>query len=94
MEFGQKKNRPLEYPTRLQLYKTPPVQTIALQEFEELALQRLKLLQEIERIRQKCTHEGVHRDDLTYRTKIETAMKVMPLNVCSQNESCYPEELG
>jgi len=52
------------------------------------------VLQEIERIRQKCTHEGVHRDDLTYRTKIETAMKVMPLNVCSQNESCYPEELG
>lgn len=31
-----------EYPTRLQLYKTPPVQTIGLQEFEELALQRLK----------------------------------------------------
>ena len=31
-----------EYPTRLQLYKNPPVQTIELQEFEELALQRLK----------------------------------------------------
>ena len=31
-----------EYPTRLQLYKTPPVDTISLQEFEELALQRLK----------------------------------------------------
>ena len=31
-----------EYPTRLQLYKTPPVDTIGLQEFEELALQRLK----------------------------------------------------
>ena len=31
-----------EYPTRLQLYKTPPVDTISLQEFEELALRRLK----------------------------------------------------
>ena len=44
MEFKPKKRRLVqtEYPTRLQLYKTPPVQTIGLQEFEELALQRLK----------------------------------------------------
>ena len=40
MEF--KRRVQTEYPTRLQLYKTPPVQTIGLQEFEELALQRLK----------------------------------------------------
>ena len=44
MEFSQKRRRveSAEYPTRLQLYKTPPVDTISLQEFEELALQRLK----------------------------------------------------
>ncbi len=47
MEFKEKKKRRVnveetDYPTRLQLYKTPPVQTIELREFEELALQRLK----------------------------------------------------
>ena len=31
-----------EYPTNLQLYKVPPVETISLQEFEELAEQRHK----------------------------------------------------
>jgi len=43
MEFPQKRTLKSQvYPTRLQLYKTPPVDTIGLQEFEELALQRLK----------------------------------------------------
>ena len=48
MEFRPKKRRLLgariksEYATRLQLYKIPPVETIGLQEFEELAKQRLK----------------------------------------------------
>ena len=41
MEFGKKK-KSQAYPIRLQLYKTPPVDIISLQEFEELALQRLK----------------------------------------------------
>ena len=48
MEFPSKSKKrrvgvvSVGYPTRLQLYKTPPVDTISLQEFEELALQRLK----------------------------------------------------
>ena len=45
MEFRKKRRvgiQSAEYPTKLQLYKTPPVDTISLQEFEELALQRLK----------------------------------------------------
>ena len=48
MEFGSRNKRrrgveeDKEYPTRLQLYKIPPVQTISLQEFEELAIKRLK----------------------------------------------------
>ncbi len=45
MEFFPKKKvraRLGEYPTRLQLYKTPPNETISLKEFEELAEQRLK----------------------------------------------------
>ena len=42
MEFGKKSAKTQAYPTRLQLYKTPPVDIISLQEFEELALQRLK----------------------------------------------------
>ena len=48
MEFGSnkrpKKRKQVDpkYPTRLQMYKVPPVQSIRLQEFQELALQRLK----------------------------------------------------
>ena len=46
MEFGSRSKRRFvgseEFPTRLHLYKTPPVGTISLQEFEELAVQRLK----------------------------------------------------
>lgn len=47
MEFGRDKKRrrnnvKTEYVTSLQLYKMPPVETISLQEFEELAEQRLK----------------------------------------------------
>ena len=49
MEFGAKRTRKrgggrvkTEYPTNLQLYKVPPVETISLQEFEELAEQRHK----------------------------------------------------
>ena len=40
------------------------------------------MLQEIEKIRQQCTHEGVHKDGPEYRAKIEAAMKeYMPLSV-------------
>ena len=47
MEFNNPKRRKRglgkeEYSSRLQIYKIPPVQTISLDEFEELALQRLK----------------------------------------------------
>lgn len=45
MEFHRKRRRndvKTEYVTSLQLYKVPPVETITLQEFEELAEQRLK----------------------------------------------------
>jgi DNA primase large subunit len=47
MEFRVKRKRGAgrlksEYPTNLQLYKVPPVETISLQEFEELAEQRHK----------------------------------------------------
>ena len=37
-----------EYPTNLQLYKVPPVETISLQEFEELAEQRHKRKRQID----------------------------------------------
>ena len=40
------------------------------------------MLQEIEKIRQRNTHEGVHKDGLDYRAKIEAATKdYMPLSV-------------
>ena len=44
MEFASRRRRNVktEYVTNLQLYKVPPVETISLQEFEELAEQRLK----------------------------------------------------
>ena len=45
MEFeGSRKRRKVktEYVTNLQLYKVPPVETISLQEFEELAEKRVK----------------------------------------------------
>ena len=52
MDFGGRlKSRKLQnnadavddrYPHRLQLYTTPPSDTISLQEFEELAVERLK----------------------------------------------------
>ena len=44
MEFHGRRRRNVktEYVTNLQLYKIPPVETISLQEFEELAEQRLK----------------------------------------------------
>ncbi len=46
MEFSKSKKNVRahlgDYPTRLQLYKTPPNETISLKEFEELAEQRLK----------------------------------------------------
>ena len=42
----------------------------------------LLVLQEIEKIRQQSTHEGVHKDGPEYRNKIEKAMKeYMPLTV-------------
>ena len=42
----------------------------------------LPVLQEVEKIRQQSTHEGVHKDGPEYRAKIETAMKdYMPLTV-------------
>ena len=42
----------------------------------------LSVLQEIEKIRQQSTHEGVHKDGLDYRSKIEAATKdYMPLSV-------------
>jgi len=42
----------------------------------------LLVLQEIEKIRQQCTHEGVHKDGPEYRSKIEAATKkYMPLSV-------------
>ena len=40
------------------------------------------MLQEIEKIRQQSTHEGVHKDGPEYRSKIEKATKeYMPLSV-------------
>ena len=43
MEFDKKSKLQLGgYPTRLQLYKTPPNETVSLKEFEELAELRLK----------------------------------------------------
>jgi len=60
MDFGGRlKSRKLQnnadavddrYPHRLQLYTTPPSDTISLQEFEELAVERLKVLKAIETI--------------------------------------------
>ncbi|CAL1538917.1 unnamed protein product [Lymnaea stagnalis] len=60
MEFGNKSRSRLNaskkhafderYPHRLQLYKDPPNDTISLQEFEELAVERLKVLKAIETI--------------------------------------------
>ena len=45
------------------------------------------VLQEIERIRQKSTHEGVHRDDPIYRKNIKKAIKdFMPLTVSMFSE--------
>ena len=42
----------------------------------------LPVLQEVEKIRQQSTHEGVLKDGPEYRAKIETAMKdYMPLSV-------------
>ena len=31
-----------QYPDRLQMYKIPPIDSISLEEFEELAIERLK----------------------------------------------------
>ncbi|XP_001639500.2 DNA primase large subunit [Nematostella vectensis] len=36
------------YPDRLQMYKIPPTDNISLEEFEELAIERLKVLREVE----------------------------------------------
>lgn len=56
MEFGSRTKRKrgvgrvkdeYVYPTNLQLYKVPPVETISLQEFEELAEQRHKRKRQI-----------------------------------------------
>ncbi|XP_042215191.1 DNA primase large subunit-like [Homarus americanus] len=57
MEFGSRrvrKNRRIEietsYPNALQLYTTPPSGNISLQEFDEMAIERLKVLRTVERL--------------------------------------------
>ena len=72
--------RSAEYPTRLQLYKTPPVDTISLQEFEELALQRLK--------RECCSVSQLRCEHIywVYHTSLwlfETTKKLLTFSVAS-----------
>lgn len=42
---------------------------------------RPPVLQEVDRVRQHCAHEGIHRDESAYHTKMMAAHKTMPLHV-------------
>ncbi|XP_020894564.1 DNA primase large subunit isoform X2 [Exaiptasia diaphana] len=59
-----------QYPDRLQMYKIPPTDNISLEEFEELAIERLKVLREVESnsIRYK-------KDDKAYQNKSHDLLK-------------------
>ncbi|XP_005100037.1 DNA primase large subunit [Aplysia californica] len=62
------------YPHRLQLYSTPPSGTISLQEFEELAVERLKVLKAVETI--GITHQKGTPKYLELLTKEISATKL------------------
>lgn len=80
MEFGRRRRlASVEYPTRLQLYKMPPVQNISLKEFQELANTRLKLLHEVESIRQRSSHEDFDPERFAGKVR-EVAKRLMPLS--------------
>jgi hypothetical protein len=89
MEFmqrtrGRKSRVACSYPCALQLYKLPPTEVVSLQEFEELAEKRLRLLQAVESKRVKLAHDGVHRNNEEYETYMKPVVKgadTIPLGV-------------
>jgi DNA primase large subunit len=80
MQFTKKSERrksggACEYPCALQLYKLPPTKVLSLQEFEEMAERRLRLLQAVETKRVKLNHEGVHKNTEQFYREMKSVVK-------------------
>ncbi|XP_065842899.1 DNA primase large subunit-like [Oscarella lobularis] len=76
------------YPHRVQLYRIPPIETIHLEEFEKLAIERLKLLKEVESAGIK--HK---RGSDPYEKAMDQAMrKTNLLNLSFENEGRMEEK--
>ncbi|XP_059157003.1 DNA primase large subunit-like [Physella acuta] len=95
MDFGNKiksKNVPKKllddrYPHRLQLYTQPPTDTVSLQEFEELAVERLKVLKAIENI--GITHQ---KGTAKYQELLEKEIAATKLKDCFLRKRNLPPE--
>lgn len=72
---GRKSRLPCNYPCALQLYKLPPTEVVSLQDFEEMAEKRLRLLQAVETKRVKLNHDGVYKNSDDYYKEMKSVVK-------------------
>lgn len=73
---SQELNRSIEYPHRLNFYSVPPLQEVTIEEFEQWAIDRLKVLVELE----SCSLRNKSMDE-TNRTMKPVLDKYLPLSL-------------
>ncbi|KAL5022677.1 hypothetical protein ScPMuIL_001832 [Solemya velum] len=102
MDFGsgrrrtnkiKKEIKTTAYPHTLQFYKIPPTETISLQEFEEFAVERLKVLKAVETVGIKHIRSSKDYSDLLEKdirnTGLRKILKTQKADDDSENEDVY-----